>query len=293
MTIDPARLPTIRHASPIGRWELVRCRPDLRLAPYVLEYQGYREWGSATVRRVEIALPAAVVIINFGPAWQLGDGHAPDRMKRCGSFVAGMYSTYAISENTGASYCLQFNLTPIGARLIFGIPMHELSERIVDFSDVMGHDGMQLEATLAGALDWGSRFEILDRFLLGRIAEAQPVSGAVQHAWKRLGETGGMIAVSDLADELEWSRKHLASRFNADIGLGPKMVARLLRFRRVVDRPARELSSCWSEVALDAGYFDQAHLIRDFRQFAGMTPVEFQRSRLADGSGVIDSSAHG
>jgi AraC-like DNA-binding protein len=101
-----------------------------------------------------------------------------------------------------------------------------------------------------------------------------------------------MIAVSDLADELEWSRKHLVSRFNADIGLAPKMIARLLRFRRVVDRPARELSSCWSEIALDTGYFDQAHLIRDFRQFAGMTPVEFRRSRLADGTGVIDSSAH-
>lgn len=291
MPIAPERLNTIRHASAIGRWELVRCRPDVRLVPYVLEYQGYREWGSATVRRVEFALPAAVVIINFGPAWQLGDGHAPGRMKRYGSFVAGMYSTYAISENTGASHCLQFNLTPVGARLIFGVPMHELSERIVDFCDVMGREGVRLETRIAEAADWETRFDLLDRFLLQRVAEAQPVSGAVRYAWQRLNETGGRVAVSTLADELHWSRKHLANRFHADVGLAPKTIARLLRFRRVVDTP--DPSACWSEVALDAGYFDQAHLIRDFQQFAGMTPVEFHRRRLADGSGVIDGAGHG
>ena len=75
-------------------------------------------------------------------------------MQRYGSFIAGMYSTYAISENTGASHCLQFNLTPIGARRIFGVSMHALSERIVDFSDVMGRDGERLEMQIAEAADW-------------------------------------------------------------------------------------------------------------------------------------------
>jgi AraC-like DNA-binding protein len=288
MAIDPARLETIQHASEIGRWELLRCQPDARLAPYVFEYQGYRESTAATVRRVEFALPAAVVIINFGPAWRLGDGHAPGRMKRYGSFIAGMYSTYAVSENTGASHCLQFNLTPIGARRIFGIPMHALSERIVEFSDVMGHAGERLGTQLAEAADWEARFVLLDRFLLQRIDRSQPVSGAVRHAWNRLRDTHGAMPVATLADELGWSRKHLASKFGEDVGLGPKTIARLFRFRRVVDRSADDLASCWSDVALDSGYFDQAHLIRDFRQFAGMTPVEFRRSRLHDGSGVID-----
>jgi AraC-like DNA-binding protein len=290
MSIDPARLKTIQHASDIGRWGLVRCRPDARLAPYVFEYQGYREWTATTVRRVEFALPAAVVIINFGPSWRLGDGHAPGRMARYGSFIAGMYSTYAISENTGASHCLQFNLTPIGARRIFGIPMHALSERIVDFSDVMGRGGARLETQIAEAADWETRFDLLDRFLLQRISRSEPVSGAVSHAWNRLRDGGGTIPVSALADELGWSRKHLARKFSEDVGLAPKTIARLFRFRRVVDRSADDLASCWSDVALDAGYFDQAHLIRDFRQFAGMTPVEFRRSRLPDGSGVIDKA---
>jgi AraC-like DNA-binding protein len=288
MAVDPARLKIIQHASDIGRWELLRCRPDARLTPYVFEYQGYREWTAATVRRVEFALPAAVVIINFGPAWRLGDGHAPGRMQRYGSFVAGMYSTYAISENTGASHCLQFNLTPIGARRIFGIPMHALSERIVDFSDVMGRAGEQFETQIAEAADWETRFDLLDRFLLQRVGQSQPVSGAVRHAWDRLRDTRGAMPVAALAEELGWSRKHLACKFSEDVGLAPKTIARLFRFRRVVDRSADELASRWTDVALDAGYFDQAHLIRDFRQFAGMTPVEFQQSRLPDGTGVID-----
>jgi AraC-like DNA-binding protein len=288
MAIDPARLKIIQHASDIGRWELLRCKPDARLAPYVFEYQGYREWTAATVRRVEFALPAAVVIINFGPAWRLGDGHAPGRMQRYGSFVAGMYSTYAVSENTGASHCLQFNLTPVGARRVFGIPMHALSERIVDFSDVLGRKGEQLETQIAEAADWETRFDLLDRFLLARVGQSQPVPGAVKHAWNRLRDSGGAMPVAALADELGWSRKHLACKFSEDVGLAPKTIARLFRFRRVVDRSTDDLAARWSDVALDAGYFDQAHLIRDFRQFAGMTPVEFRHSRLPDGSGVID-----
>jgi AraC-like DNA-binding protein len=293
MPMDPARIQTIQHASEIGRWELVRCRPDARLAPYVLEYQGYREWGTTTVRRIEIAQPMVPVIINFGPAWHLGDGHKPGLMTRHNSFVAGLYSTYAVTENTGASHCLQFNLTPIGAREIFGIPMHELSDRIVDFADVVGHAGTQIKTQIAEAPDWPSRFAILERFLMRRVGDAPHVSGTVSQAWARLNETGGTIPVSVLARELACSRKHLAYLFRNEIGLAPKIIGRLLRFRRAVRQCELGLSSGgWAEVALDAGYFDQAHLIRDFRQFAGMTPLEFQCSRLNDGSGVIDRAAH-
>ncbi len=285
MTIDPTRIETVRHASSAGVWELVRCRPDVRLAPYVRDYHGYRETTATIIRRIEITVPAAVVILNFGPDWNLATGDRP--MARHGSFVAGLSSTYAVSENTGASHCLQFNLTPLGARLLLGLPLRHITDRIVDMADILGRDGERLAAQMAELPDWPERFTFLDHFILKRIAAASSVHPGVLQAWSRIASSAGRVSVAALAAEVEWSRKHLTARLHDEIGLPPATLSRLLRFRAVIARlgsgPVR-----WSELALDCGYFDQAHLIRDFRRFTGMTPGEFMRRRIGDGFGLMD-----
>ncbi len=288
MGVERGRIRAISHSSGAGTWELVLCRPTPQLAPYVRDYHGYRERTATPVRRIEVTTPAAVVIVNFGPAWRLGDGRAPERMATHGSFVAGLYSTYAVSENTGASHCLQFNLTPLGARRILGLPLHHLANRIVDLADVLGKEALELEERIADTIGWPARFALLDEFLEARIAAAAQVSPVVLAAWQRLERSGGMVPVSGLARDLDISRKHLSVRFREAFGLPPRTVARLLRFRRVIDGLAAEQAPRWSELAVDCGYYDQAHLIRDFHQFAGMSPRAFMRSRLPDGSGVID-----
>lgn len=290
MTLDPSRIEFVRHESNAGAWELVRCRPDASLAPYIREYQGYRETMATPIRRIEVAMPAAVLILNFGPRWRIGDGHAPGRLDSFNSFVSGLYSTYAVSENTGASHCLQVNLTPLGARLIFGMPLRELSEHVFHAADVMGGEGARLEAELAEAPGWPARFAIMDRYVRARLANACEVSPVVLEAMRRLVRSRGAMSVAALASELDVSRKHLAVGFHREIGLPPKTFARLLRFRRAADALASGTTQRFAEVAVQCGYYDQAHLIGDFRQFAGMTPAAFLRRRMPDGSGVLDAA---
>ena len=103
-----------------------------------------------------------------------------------------------------------------------------------------------------------------------------------------------------LCDELGCSRTHMLRRFNEQIGVSPKTYARVLRFQRAVhllghrdgaswlderERGAGHDGS-WGELALDCGYFDQAHMNRDFRQFAGVSPTELTASLLPDGGGL-------
>ena len=288
MMVDLSRIEFVRHESGAGAWELFRCRPDAALAPYVCEYHGYRETTAVTVRRIEVAMPAAVLILNFGPRWRIGDGHAPDCLAPFGSFVAGLYSTYAISENTGPSHCLQINLTPLGARRVFGMPMRDLSERVVDAADALGIEGRALEAKLVEAAGWPQRFAIADRFLLRRLAAASPVAPFALQAMRRLTQTHGALAIGALATELDVSRKHLAIVFHREIGLPPKTFARLLRFHRAAGVLTARATPRFAEVAHECGYYDQAHLTADFQQFAGMTPAAFIRQRLPDGTGVLD-----
>jgi transcriptional regulator GlxA family with amidase domain len=83
------------------------------------------------------------------------------------------------------------------------------------------------------------------------------------------------VAIGRLAREVGWSHRHLIARFKQQVGLGPKTAARLVRFDEVLRRLDERRPLDWGLVAVEAGYADQAHLIRDFRQFTGTTPTEF------------------
>jgi AraC-like DNA-binding protein len=86
-----------------------------------------------------------------------------------------------------------------------------------------------------------------------------------------------------LAKEIGWSRKHLAQKFRKDIGLRPKTVARVIRFGKALKHAQNCCDIDWAGLAVDCGYADQAHLIRDFSEFSGQSP-EAWRARLLNGT---------
>jgi methylphosphotriester-DNA--protein-cysteine methyltransferase len=85
------------------------------------------------------------------------------------------------------------------------------------------------------------------------------------------------------AGEVGWSHRHLIAKFSQQVGLRPKTAARLVRFDRAADRVGRGRRLDWGLVAAEVGYADQAHLVRDFRQFTGSTPTEFAARALPSG----------
>ena len=89
------------------------------------------------------------------------------------------------------------------------------------------------------------------------------------------------MPIGQVADEVGWSHKHLIVQFRRQAGLRPKTAARLIRFDRVWRHVDQRRPLDWGQVAADAGYADQAHLIRDFRQFTGITPTGYQDATLA------------
>jgi AraC-like DNA-binding protein len=183
--------------------------------------------------------------------------------------VAGLHEAPVTAEHRGRSLGMQVNLDPLAARALVAFPLHELAHRAVPLEEVL--DEPFLVERLAEARDWGARFELLEATLARRLADARP-SREVAWAWQRLRATHGRVAISVLAEELGWSRKRIVARFRDEIGLPPKAVARLLRFER-----ARELAGTmpWKELAFACGFYDQSHLINEFRAITGRTPETF------------------
>ncbi len=196
-----------------------------------------------------------------------------DSEHRPPAFVMGALAEHTVLDGACSSSYLRVFLSPLGAYTLLGLPMNEVSERIVELADVVGPAAPRLIEQLREEPTWRGRFEIVDRLLLARLDDGPRPAPEVRQAWQHLLATGGRVPISRVAAEVGWSHKHLITRFRQQVGLPPKTVARLVRFGRVL----RSLNQprTWERIAAEAGYADQAHLVREFRRFTGATPTDY------------------
>ena len=189
-------------------------------------------------------------------------------------FVNGPHDRFTTVAGSCAPSYLELWLAPLGAYRILGLPLDKLPDQPVDFVDVLGTDGRRLGEQVRDLPTWKERFDLVDSFLLDRMDEGPRPSPEVSHALTMLVESGGQQPIGQLAAETGWSHKHLITRFKRQVGMAPKMAARLIRFENVRRRlAAGDLG--WARIAAEAGYADQSHLVREFRQFTGLSPTAF------------------
>lgn len=248
----------------------IRGRVGEALRGSVTSYDGFREeTGSPMVRR-EGPGRDVVVILSFGEGWEI-DG------QRLTSFVAGLRNRQVTTRHEGRSFGIHVNVSPPAARRLFGVPLHELAGRQVPLEDVFDEPFLVERLQVAG--NWDERFRLLDDVFAPRLVGSAPTE--VGWAWNRLVATNGTVRIGELTRELGWSRKRIAARFRDHIGLTPKRAARLLRFERARELAEGAARPDWAGIAREAGYFDQAHLINEFRSFTGRTPETFFQDTVA------------
>lgn len=279
------RVRVLRHESELGTWELVRSAPSPALRGCVVGYEGYVEHGPVQVQRQQVPVAQLPLIVNFGNPWAASD--TPDGPPELhDSFFAGLFdrSTYVVPA--GAASCLQVNLTPLGAHLLFRLPMHEVVNRIVALEDVAPRALAGVDEQLEDRADWESRFALLDELFATRLSEVRAPAPDIAWAWTALERTNGRAPIGWICDRLGRSRRHLATRFREQIGLPPKTVARIMRFERAVSLLGGR-DAPLADIAFECGYYDQAHMNRDFREFAGASPAAFAPRIVPEGGVVV------
>jgi AraC-like DNA-binding protein len=257
--------------------------PGLR--PFIARYIGYRQAGVAPARHRGLPSPYLTMIFTLDDPLTL-TGH-PDPRQPPGSYrtlVGGLHTSPAMITHEGRQSGIQLLVSPLGARALLGLPAGELASIDVHGPDVLGSLADQIGERLREAPDWPARFAVLDQMLASRLAAVpagpavSPEAGAeISYAWRCLVAEGGRRAVSGLAAETGWSDRHLRGRFRAETGLTPKAAARVIRFdraRRLLQHRASAgiALPTLAGLAADCGYYDQAHLAREFRELAGCPP---------------------
>jgi AraC-like DNA-binding protein len=190
-------------------------------------------------------------------------------------------------------------LTPLGARALFGMPSRELSNLAVELSDVVGRVGDELGERLQLVATWPERFAVCDDVLGRLLRDELVVVPELRRSWELLVASSGAIPIADLASEVGWTRQHLGRRFVDEFGLAPKLAGRVIRFSRA--RHMLQSTPSFvsiAQVAAACGYYDQAHLDRDFNEFAGCSPSRWMADEelpiFQDGEELEPaSSSHG
>jgi AraC-like DNA-binding protein len=269
-----------RHETESAVWEIARRDPPPLLRPLLL--RGAEGWtqarGDAPAMR-EVPFPGIPLILNLGPAWEV------DGQRRLHSFTAGMGTAPSTVRGEADWACIELRLTPQGAHRLFAVPMHEIANRAVELYDLVP-EVHELEARLRDTSRWADRFDLVDAFLLRRLSASRPADPGVAWSWRHLYSTSGRAPIGPMTSELGWSHRRLIARYREQIGLTPKAVARVIRFDRAVS--ALRGPAGLAEIAYDCGYTDQAHLTREFRELAGLSPNRF-RAALGDTGAVAAS----
>ena len=251
--------------------------PSLR--PFYTELATYEETGGFTIRQIETASLSVPLIISYGTPFRIRLGQTPIAGDEQPSFIAGLDTSRVFIASSGRAACLQVNLTPIGAQRLLGIPASEFAARMVSLDDLAHPQISELRRQLEDIEDWNARLDCAERFLARRLgaAAAEPVSSLVDVAFGLIA-SGAVRRIDELATRIGWSRKHLADRFSREFGFSPKTVARIARFNRAQALAREAMRPDWADIAFAGGYADQAHMIREFEDFAGLTPSAWWRS---------------
>ncbi len=264
-------------AEPKTGW--LKRTPAPALANAVGQYIGYRLVDHpAGVHR---GLPSQnlTFIVSIGPPIdviaQTDPGQSPDKY-RC--VLSGLQASHALIAHDGHQEGVAIELTPAGCRALFGLPAAALWNTSLELSDVAGPVGVELWERLQEAVTWDERFGVVDEVLC-RLLREVPLEPALHRAWHLVASSDGTTPVGEIAATIGWTRQHLARRFAGEFGLTPKLAARVVRFeraRRMIEPRPPQVSI--AQVAAVCGYYDQAHLTRDFVALAGCPP-----GRLGDG----------
>ncbi|GAA4531170.1 helix-turn-helix domain-containing protein [Amycolatopsis samaneae] len=258
-------------------WAVRTPHPVVR--PLVTRYVGYAQRNvTLPVHRGLPSRHVTLIISLEGPVRMAGP--RPEYTKRAQAFVGGLHTEAILIEQDLVQAGIHLELDPLGVRTLLGVTAAELSGHVVGLDELDLPDLASLPERLVETPTWQQRFAILDEVLTARAGEVVEPAPELGEAWRRMRGAAGQVRVADLAGEIGWSRRHFGERFRAELGLAPKQAARVLRFERAGALIRRGGPVDLAGIAVECGFYDQAHLSNEWRALAGCSPRTWIREEL-------------
>ena len=253
--------------------EYFEAKPSLRFAGFIKCFWAIRsDIGSGA----EPVLPDGCPEIVFNLADRFCRIH-PDGSHeiQAAAIVSGQLRSSISIIPTGRISLFGVRFHPSGAFPLLRTPMYELADRVEPLDFLIGPDASEIVERIAAANSFRARMRIFERFLVRSLDGFERNDDLPGRLAKTIVERHGQISVSELGASFGLGERRLERTFQRFIGLSPKIFARIVRFQNVVRRIERAESTSLLDTALDFGYYDQSHMIREFREFSGKNPLAY------------------
>lgn len=159
------------------------------------------------------------------------------------------------------------------------VPMHELTDFVVDGEMVMSNGILNMRDALLEIKLIKQKFSYAENHLLKNFAARLIVNPFVNYSVNIIRQSPQHLSINHLSDKVGFSQKHFISIFKDHVGVTPKSFMRIARFQKAISEIEMSKKANWSSIAFDAGYYDQAHFINDFRDFSGFTPKQYLNTK--------------
>jgi AraC-like DNA-binding protein len=192
-----------------------------------------------------------------------------------GAIVSGASGRGFSPDTADATLIIGVHFKPGGAFPFLGLPAGDLADTHVDLETLWGPSAGRLRERLCEARSSAERFQLLQEALLSRLCQGVEQHYAVSAALEMFGKNQAGPRVREAAKYLGLSQRRFIQVFKAEVGITPKLFSRIQRFQQTRTFIRQNPSPNWAALALDLGYFDQSHLIREFLEFSGLSPTDY------------------
>lgn len=211
--------------------------------------------------------------------------YGPEGPQRCtstaGTILAGVQSRYQIIDTSEQEYVAGVAFKPGGVTAFMRPPAHELCDANIPLESLWGRQRTaDLREGLLERIDPEAQIDGMES-ALREMLQPDGMHPAVTFALTTFNRVPLTTNIAAVTDAIGMSAKRFIDRFKAQVGVSPKRYCRIRRFQHALARAHRGQPVGWTQVALDCGYYDQAHFIHEFRSFSGVTPTAYRASRTA------------
>jgi AraC-like DNA-binding protein len=218
------------------------------------------------------------MIFHYGDLYK----HHPESgdsifLPRC--FVVGQLTRPFEVEPSGETGTFFVCFHPNGFLPFATLPIKEMENTVVPLKKLFGNDGEDIARQILAANSTAERISLIETFLLNRLTNTN-VDEIIKSTVETILTAHGQLSVDDLSKQTNTNRRQLARKFSSAIGLSPKQLSKTIRLQAALKILMSGKVTSLTDLAYEGEYYDQAHFIKDFREFTGLTPKEFYGDHL-------------
>src|SRR5690242_16637641 len=249
--------------------------PTIALRPFIQFYiQVERSRRDPLVILPIPARASPMIEFVFGDRFKFRYWGSPDEATVPAASLVGMLTrphATLLHQGTFQSFIIMFQ--PHGLTDLFGVPSSEVTNHTYDADAVLGKPIRELEQSLGNCKTFQQRDSVADHFFAERLQHT-PAADRMTLAADRVLTSNGNLSSAELALQAGIGVRQFQREFSARFGASPKLFSRIVRFQNALDTKARSSTKSWTDVAHEFGYYDQMHMVHEFREFTGESPTE-------------------